>query len=113
MIGQSLAIIAVILVMVFMFLRTGRRVAAIFVLPLTSVSVFHLIGAAVYRLLVASEYPTMTLYCGIDLAGLLVGAILCIIFSRLIAVKRLRAVYLIFSLVFLTALCIAYILYLT
>lgn len=113
MIGQSLAIIAVIMVMVFMFLRSGRREITFFVLPLISVSLFHLLGAAVYRWLAESEFSTMTLYCAIDIAGLIAGILSCAFLSRAIVNKRIRIVYLVCCVVFLTALTVAYVLYLT
>lgn len=109
MVGQSFAIIAVILVMSFMFLRSGRRAGAIFALPLISVSVFHLIGFAVHRMFVQSELPTSSLHVALDMAGFFVGALLCWILSRAILVKKLRYVYFISCTVFLAALTVAYI----
>lgn len=111
MVGQSFAIIAVILVMSFMFLRAGRRAGAIFALPLISVSAFHLIGYAIHKMLVQSELPTVSLHIAIDAAGLLVGVVLCWILSRAITVKKLRYVYFISCAVFLAALTIAYVNY--
>lgn len=109
MIGQSFAIVAVILVMSFMFLRTGRRAGALFALPLVSVSAFHLLGYAVYKMLVQSELPTQSLHVALDVAGLIVGLTLCWILARAINVKKLRYVYFISCAVFLTALTMVYI----
>lgn len=112
LIGQSSAIIAVILVMSFMFLRSGRRAGALFALPLISVPLFHLVGVAVYRFLVQSEFPTAALHIGIDITGLVLGLVLCGILARAISVKRLSNVYFICCAVFQGALATAYILHL-
>lgn len=109
MISQSFAIIAIILVMSFMFLRTGRRAGALFALPLVSVSTFHLLGYAVHKVLVQSELPTQSLHIALDVAGLAVGLTLCWILARAINVKKLRYVYFISCAVFMAALTIVYI----
>lgn len=108
MIAQSFAIIAVILVMAFMFLRTGRRAGALFTLPLISVSAFHLLGYAIYWVFVASPISAEYLHVALDVFGLVVGTMLCWILSRAINVKKLRYVYFLSCFVFLALLTIAY-----
>lgn len=109
MVGQSFAIIVVILVTAFMFLRTGRRAGALFTLPLISVSVFHLIGVAVHRIFLNSALPTIGLHMAMDILGLVVGAVLCWILSRAIRPSKLRLVYFCSCAVFLALLTTAYI----
>lgn len=109
MIAQSFAIIAVILVMSFMFLRTGRRAAAIFALPLISVSVFHLLGYAAHWAFVAGGFPARYLHVALDVAGFAAGTVICWILSRAIAVKKLRYVYFFSCVIFLALLSVAYV----
>lgn len=109
MIGVSVAIIALILVLAFMFVRSGKRAGALFALPLISVSAFHLIGWAIYKLLVKSELPTAALHITIDSVGLAVGLILCWVLARAIDLKPMRYVYFTCCAVFLTAMLYAYI----
>lgn len=108
MIGISFAIVVLILGLAFMFLRSGRRAGALFALPLISVSAFHLIGWAVYKLLVKSEVPTATLHITIDAVGLAAGLLLCWILARAIDPKNLRYSYFAFCAVFLVAMFCAY-----
>lgn len=112
MIGVSIAIVALILVMAFMFLRSGRRAGALFALPLISVSTFHLLGYAAYKLLVKSELPTVSLQITIDAVGLAVGLVLCWVLARAIDLKILRYTYFACCAVFLTAMFYAYVNYL-
>lgn len=112
MIGVSVAIVSLILVLAFMFVRAGKRAGAMFALPLISVSTFHLIGWAVYKLLVKSELSTAALHITIDSVGLAVGLILCWILARAIDIKTMRYVYFVCCAVFLTAMLYAYIGYL-
>lgn len=109
MVGQSFAIIVIILVMAFMFLRAGRRAGALFTLPLISVSVFHLIGVAIHHVFSKSALPTVGLHMAMDLLGLAVGLILCWILSRAINPKKLRWAYFCSCAVFLALLTVAYI----
>ena len=112
MVGQSFAIIAVILVMSFMFLRAGRRGGALLTVPLVCVPLFHLAGTAVHRIPVSKDYATITLLCTIDIIGLAVGIAFCAIVSKGIVMKKMRLVYFVSCTIFLVALTAAYILFL-
>lgn len=101
MVGESLAIIVVIFGMAFMFARSGKRIFASFTLPLVSIPLLHLIG-------VMLRFTAWLLI--FDLAGLVIGATLCIIFSRAFRAKRNRIGYLFFCLAFMVALMIAFVL---
>lgn len=101
MVGISLAIIAVILVLAAMIARTGRRVFSAFTLPLISIPVMYLVGAA---LRMGSR-----LYL-FEIAGLIIGLILCFLFSRAFRSPRARVGYFAFCCFFLVALLIAYLL---
>lgn len=112
MVGQSFAIIVIILVMAFMFLRTGRRAGALFTLPLISASVFHLIGVGIHHIFSQSALPTLGLHMAVDILGLAVGLVLCWVLSRAINPKKLRWAYFCSCAVFLALLTAAYINYL-
>lgn len=108
MIGQSVAIVAVILVMLFMFMRAGKRSGAVFAMPLLCVPWFHLLGMGVHRAIGGSFTPQIV----IDCVGFLLGACLCAILSRAIAPRRLRWAYLALCIIFQAALALIYILFL-
>lgn len=99
MVGESLAIIAVILVMAAMLARAGKHVFAAFTLPLISIPAFHLLGA-MFRL---SGWMAL-----LDVVGLAVGLGLCVLFARAFRSKKARYGYLVFCVVFLVALLAAY-----
>jgi len=109
MIGQSFAIIILILVMMFMFLRAGKRTGAVFTLPLVSVPLFHLLGFAVQRPFIQSGLPTVGLHITMDVIGLSCGLFTCWVLSRAIGVKKLRYTYFLSCAMFLSALAAAYI----
>lgn len=99
MVGESLAIVAVIFVMAAMLARAGKHVFAAFTMPLISIPVVHLIGV-VFRL-----QSWMAL---LDVIGLLVGLGLCFLLSRAFRSKKARVGYLVFCGIFLVALLAAY-----
>lgn len=101
--GESLAIIAVIMVMEVMLVRRGKRDFVLATLPLVGVPLFHLLGSVfrLYRYLVC-----------IDVAGLVVGFGLCAFLSKGFVTRRGRVGYLLFCGVFMAALLLAYLLYL-
>jgi len=109
MIGQSFAIIILILVMSFMFLRSGKRAGAVFALPLITVPLFHLLGYAVYRPFLGSGISIVGFHVAMDTAGLLCGLLACWILSRAIGVKKLKYTYFAGCATFLSALAAAYI----
>lgn len=108
MIGISIAIIALILALVFMFLRAGRRAGALFALPLISVSAFHVLGWAIGKAFAEPVMPNIIS----DAAGLAAGLLLCWILARAIDLKRLRYGYFVCCAVFLIAMFYAYVNYL-
>lgn len=103
MVGESLAIIAVIVVLAAMLARRGTGFFAAVTLPLISVPLFHLIGTVVLR-------RRYVLAC--EIAGLVVGLVLCYLFSRALPQKRSRWGYLLFCWTFTVALAVAYFMYL-
>lgn len=103
MVGESLAIIAVILVMAAMVARSGRHLFSALTLPLITIPVFHLVGSMVGP---RSWLPVL------DGVALLMGCALCVFFSRSIVSKRGRKGYLLFCVAFMVALLIAYLKYL-
>lgn len=98
MVVESLAILAVILVMAAMFARSGRRIFSAFTLPLCSIPLFHIVGR-VFRL---SNIAVL------DIAGFVVGVLLCLLFSKAFEQKRSRVGYLVFCCAFMAALLVAY-----
>lgn len=91
-----------------MSLRAGRRGGALLTLPLVSVSASHLVGWAVYKALIKSEFPTEALHITIDAVGLAIGLILCWGLARKIDLKRLRYTYFACCAIFLVAMFYAY-----
>ena len=110
MIGQSFAIITVIFVMISVFLRAGRKAGALFTLPLLSVPLLHLTGRAL-QMLAPDNYASLVLNVAFDIAGFLLGAVLCWIMARAITVRRLRYAYFATCAIFLGLLAAAYIMY--
>ena len=108
MLGESLAIIVVILVLAFMAIRSGKLVLAGLTVPLISLSMLHLIGEGVAQLLRVSPDNRLTLFLGAHTVGLLLGLCLCALASRTIAVRRIRSFYLLFTCLFLLGLFTAY-----
>lgn len=111
MVGQSFAIIVLILIMSFMFLRAGKRAGMLFALPLISVSLFHLLGFAVSHIFAKSTASAAGIHVTADVTGLFTGLLFCLILSRAIGVKKLRYTYFAGCALFLTALAAAYIRY--
>lgn len=97
--GESLAIIAVLLVLIAVTARRGKYRFAVALAPLFSVPALHLLGWAL-RL---EGY-----YVWFDLAGLLLGAGLCVAVSRSLPSRAAKWLYLVSILIFLTALLLAY-----
>lgn len=98
MVGESLAIIAVIIVLAVMVARRGKHRFAAITLPLVSIPALHLVG----RALRMNSLPW-------NIAGLLIGVALCILSSRKFSESRSVSVaYLFFCLFFLIGLFIAY-----
>ncbi len=106
---QSLAIIAVILVMIFMFLRGGRKAGALFSLPLLSVPVFHLTGRAVQSFFAGEEFQVFAVNAAFDIGGFVLGAVLCWIMARAILSRRIKYAYFVTCAVFMGLLAAAYI----
>ncbi|MCL2035648.1 MAG: hypothetical protein FWG94_13100 [Oscillospiraceae bacterium] len=109
MIGQSFAIIILILVMSLMFLRSGKRTGAVFALPLISVPLFHLLAYAVYRPLMGGVISIVGFHVAMDAAGLWCGILSSLILSRAIGLKKLRYTYFAGCTAFSSALAAAYI----
>jgi hypothetical protein len=110
LIGQSFAIVSVILVMILMFLRGGRKAGALFSLPLLSVPLLHLTGMAL-RMLMPDAFSALVLNVAFDVAGFCFGSVICWIMARAITVRRLRFAYFASCAVFLGLLAAAYVMY--
>jgi hypothetical protein len=96
--------------MIFMFLRGGRKAGALFSLPLLSVPLLHLTGAAL-RVLTPDAFTTLVLNVAFDIAGFCLGTVVCWIMARAITVRRLRYAYFASCAVFLGLLAAAYVVY--
>jgi hypothetical protein len=106
--GESLAIIAIILLMAGIFLRAKRKGVALLSLPLISVPVFHLATLAVAPLARGMGYDALSANRGLIIIGVVVGSAACSLLSRLIAAKRGQNVYLVLSLLFQVAIAVGY-----
>ena len=109
MIGESVAILAVILVMMIMALRQGKRPLVILSLPLMIIPAVYLIGEALlWTLRNMTALPISTLRMVAVAVGWAVGTVACILTARALISKRARALYLALALIYMTALSIAY-----
>lgn len=108
MIGESLAVVTVILVMATMYLRAGKKTVALLALPLCGVSAGFLIAALLRRpLLIWLHLSIPALYGAGVLLGLLAGMTLSVLLSKGMG-RRVRGWYLILSWIFLLAITAAY-----
>jgi hypothetical protein len=100
MVGESLAIAAVIVIMAFMLARAGRQGFAVLALPLLGVPVLHLIGGLI---------PPMAQYVRVfDLAGLAIGVTLSVVLSGTFRRRRARVGYIALVSIFLAVLTVGY-----
>jgi len=107
--GESLAIIAIIILMSVMFLRAKRHGMALLCLPLLSVPLFHLIysvAGPIGRTIGNRDFPTMNI--GLIIIGVVVGSAACAMFSRIIPTRRGTTGYLVLTLLFQIAIGIGY-----
>ena len=109
MIGESLAIVCVILVMTLMYRRAGKKMMAGIALPLICVPCARLLSIAILGM--PSEAAGNLLFSYIFIiTGLVACVALCTWASRGITSNSVRTAYLLVSFVFSGALAIAYIL---
>jgi hypothetical protein len=106
--GESLAIIAIILLMAGIFLRAKRKGMALLSLPLISVPVFHLATLAVSPLARGMGYDAQSANMGLIVIGVVVGSAACSLLSRIITSRRGQNVYLVFSLLSQVAIAVGY-----
>lgn len=109
MIGESFAIIAVVLVMAAMGLRAKRKETAILALPFLFVPAAFLVGEALlYTLRSITDLPVSVLRLLAVLVGALAGMLLCAVLSKGFRSRKGGQVYLMFSFLVLIALAAAY-----
>lgn len=94
---ESLAILAIIIVLAVMVARRGKRQFLAFVLPLISIPVLHIVA---YLLDFSRFY--------FDLAGLVVAVVLCVVFSFGLTERKHKIGYIAYNLVFVAALFISF-----
>lgn len=114
MIAQSLAAIAVIVVMSGMYLRSGKFQLAGMGLPLLCLPAAHLLGAVLWGTPQAGEgVDQVFAYRCIALAiGLLAGLTGCVVLSRGLTPRAGRVAYVVLCAVFSVGLAVAYLLFL-
>ncbi|MDL2232460.1 hypothetical protein LJC63_02620 [Ruminococcaceae bacterium OttesenSCG-928-L11] len=106
--GESLAIIAIVLLMCAMFLRARKQAAALLALPLTSVPAMHLIGRGIARLLPRSDFMVESFPFLVILAGAVIGSAACGLLSLAIPKRRGKTIYVLFSVIFQVAISVGY-----
>ena len=106
MIGESLAIIAVFIIMYIMLLRADKKAVAIISLPFIGVPLFFLLGVGIENAL--PWISPSTLYPGMVAAGALVGIAGCVAMTLFIKTRRVRIIYFAIGALYLTALALAY-----
>lgn len=111
MVGESLAIIAVIAVMSVMYLRSGRGQLAVLALPLLCLPLAHLLGAVIWNIPRPGEGsgPVFVYRCIALALGLLLGFAGSVVLSRKITYRR---AYIVLGTIFSAALAVAYVMYL-
>lgn len=107
MTGESLAIIAVILVLSFMFLRAGKKPVALLSLPLVSVPALFLLSGLVRGLGFTGWGLDINIF--MVLVGVVAGSAACALLSLMIRSRRGKTAYLIFSLAFQVAIAVGYV----
>lgn len=105
---ESLAIIALILVMAWIFIRTRKKAVAILTLPLISVPIFYLPSSGIYRITGISAFPFQTFALCMVFAGSAVGLGICALLSRMVPTRRGKTGYMCFCLIFQIAIAIGY-----
>ena len=106
MVGESLAIVVVIVVMAAMYKHADKGQIAALALPLICVPCGRLLSAVV---LSSGKMDTLAGYIFV-VAGLMASVALCTLLSMRMRGRRARLVYLVFSFIFSGALSIAYLL---
>lgn len=104
MMSESLAIVAVIVVMAAMYKRAGKGLIAAMALPLICVPLGRLISVVV---LGTSGIGTLPSYIFV-VVGLMASVALCTAISMKLSSKKARVIYLAVSFIFSGALLIAY-----
>ena len=110
MLSESLAVVAVILVTAFVFVRAGRKRAALLTLPLCGVSIGYMAALLLEQLLARlfNISQEMVLVTGM-LLGLVAGTLCCYLISLWMP-KRAQRIYMLLGCGFLLAITVAYIL---
>jgi hypothetical protein len=107
--AESLAIIAVILMMAGMFLRAKKKAFALLCLPLTGAPLLYLAGRILLRLSWTGAEGSPGALLWVTVAGAIAGGALCTLISRIIPTRKGKTGYLIFVWFFQAAMALAYI----
>lgn len=111
MIGESVAIVVVLLVAGFMSLRRGRKDMAAMTAPFVCIPAFYLLGEAIFFTARRSpEFPLQTQRFAAVILGAVFGVVLSLLIARALSdqYKNLTRTYVPFATVFLAAMLIAY-----
>ena len=106
--GESLAVIAVILVMAAMFVRARKKAIAVLTLPLISVPCFYLLATGIFKLARTTGITWHAVIIGMIIGGVVLGAAACSLLSVMIPTRRGKTGYLTFCLIFQVAIAIGY-----
>ena len=111
MVTESIAIIAVLLLMAFMSLRAGKKGGAKIALPFLCLPVSVLAGEVLFF----SFYHTLglryyTVRLGATLIGVALGGAVCMVVANVSLPKKARAPFIIGSLAVIVLMALAYIL---
>ena len=110
MVGESIAILGILLCIIVVFVRSGHADYAISVTPILLVPAAQLLGVPVARLLYSLYgWPPYLVRCFVDVGGLAVACVLAAFFSLRIPSKKNKQLYLIITTLYCAALVCVYI----
>lgn len=107
MVVESISIIVIFLVMIFIFLRAGKKSYAIATAPLLLVPAFQIVASVLNKLIdknVSMEMKTLILIVGLAVSLVLIGVI-----SSILKDKKSRLIYILLCGGFSTTLAIIFI----
>lgn len=110
MVGESIAIIFILLCIVFVFIRSGHIDYALGVVPIILVSASHLMGVPIAKVIYSFHgISPYLIRCFVDVAGLALACVLTAIFSTHISSSQNKKVYLVITTIYCVVLTCVYI----
>lgn len=113
MVGESIAILAIMACIAVVFVRSGHADYGISVLPIALVPAAHLLGVPIAQMVVdLYGVRPYLVRCFVDVAGLAVACLLLAVFSSRIKAQKNKKLYLIICTLYCVILDCVYLYYL-